>query len=48
MQTLLKKDYVKRLQDAMDCTIDSDAENKYIELIKRLTMEDEPTKGKYI
>ena len=48
MQTLLKKDYVKRLQDAKECTIDSDAENTYTELIKRLTMEDEPTKGKYI
>nr|XP_022316097.1 tripartite motif-containing protein 2-like [Crassostrea virginica] len=44
LQTLLNKDYVKRLQDAEDQSIDAATENKYIELIKRLIMEDEPTR----
>lgn len=42
MQALLKNDYVKRLQDAKERTIDADTENKYIDLIKRLA-EDEKT-----
>ena len=48
LQTLLMKDYVKKLQDAKQRSIDEDTENKCIELIKRLTMEDNPTRGKYI
>ena len=47
LQAPLNKDYVKRLQDAKDQSIDAATENKYIELIKRLIMEDEPTRGKY-
>ena len=48
MQTSLNKNYVKRLQDAEGSSIDSNTENKYIELIKRLTKEDKPDRGKYI
>nr|XP_022316851.1 uncharacterized protein LOC111120429 [Crassostrea virginica] len=40
MQALLKTDYVKKLQDAEKCEIDSDAENKYLELIKNLSEEE--------
>ena len=40
MQALLNKDYVNRLQDAKDSSIDSDTENKFIELIKRLANEE--------
>ena len=46
IQTLLNKDYVKRLQDAEECTIDSNVESKYTELIKSLTTEDKQSKGK--
>ena len=46
MQALLSKDYVKRLQDAKDCSIDSDAENKYLQLIK--TMAEEEKTNRYI
>ena len=45
-QTLLNKDYVKRLRDAEGLSIDAITENKYIELIKRLIMEDKPSRGK--
>ncbi|XP_078341072.1 uncharacterized protein LOC144627562 isoform X2 [Crassostrea virginica] len=40
MQTLLSKDYVKRLQEAEESSIDADTENKYIDLIKRLVDEE--------
>ena len=40
MQALLKKDYVKKLQGAEECEIDSDAENKYLEIIKSLSEEE--------
>ncbi|XP_078309777.1 uncharacterized protein LOC111120402 isoform X2 [Crassostrea virginica] len=42
LQTLLKKDYVKKLRDAKERSIDADTDNKFIELIKRLTMKDNP------
>ena len=46
LQTLLNKDYVKRLRDAEGLSIDAITENKYIELIKRLITEDKPSRGK--
>ena len=48
MQTLLNRDYVKRLNEAEERSIDLNTENKYIELIKRLTSEEKPTRGKYM
>ena len=45
MQALLKNDYVKRLQDAKECTIDTDTENKYIDLMKRLAEEEKSTRN---
>ena len=52
MQTLLNKDYSKRLQDAKECTIHADTEEKYIELINRLAEEEKTTgellQGKYL
>ena len=39
MQTLLKKDYVKKLQEAKECTLDADTDKKYLELFKRLANE---------
>ena len=52
MQTLLNKDYVKQLQYAEECTIDSSTESKYIELIKRMAEEEKTTReliqGKYL
>ena len=39
MQALLNKDYVKKLEEAKECTIDADTEKKYLELIKRLADE---------
>ena len=44
MQTLLNKDYVQRLQDAKECSIDADTENKYTELFKRLADEEKTTR----
>ena len=44
MQALLNKDYAKRLQEAKECTIDTDTENKYIDLIKRLAEEEKSTR----
>ena len=44
MQTLLNKDYSKRLQDAKECTIDADTEEKYIELINTLAVEEKTTR----
>ena len=44
MQTLLNKDYVKQLQYAEECTIDSSTESKYIELIKRMAEEEKTTR----
>ena len=41
MQTLLNKDYVRRLKKAEECTIDSETENKYMDKIKQLAKEDE-------
>nr|XP_022316857.1 uncharacterized protein LOC111120436 [Crassostrea virginica] len=40
MQALLNKDYAKRLQNAKDCSIDSDAENKYLQQIKTMAEEE--------
>ena len=52
MQTLLNKDYVKQLQYAEECNIDSSTESKYIELIKRMAEEEKTTseliQGKYL
>ena len=48
MRTLLNKDYVKRLRDVEERSIDSETESKYIDLIRRLTTEDESTNGKNI
>ena len=44
MQALLNKNYAKRLQDAKDCTIDSDTENKYLELIRTKAEEEKTTR----
>ena len=44
MQTLLHKNYVERLQNAEGCPIDSDTENKYLELIRIMTEEDKTTR----
>ena len=44
MQALLKTDYVKKLQEAKECTIDADTEKKYMELIKRLADEEKTTR----
>nr|XP_022316071.1 uncharacterized protein LOC111119843 isoform X2 [Crassostrea virginica] len=40
MHALLNKDYAKRLQDAKDCSIDSDTEKKYQEQIKTMAEEE--------
>ena len=40
IQTLLNKDYVKRLQDAEERSIDPDTEEKYLQLIKRQAEEE--------
>ena len=44
MQTLLKKDYINRLQKAVECTIDSDKEKMYIDKIKRIAEEEKSLK----
>lgn len=44
MQALLNTDYVKKLQEAKECTIDADTEKKYMELIKRLADEEKTTR----
>ena len=44
MQALLNKDYAKRLQEAKECTIDTDTEQKYKDLIKKLADEEKSTK----
>ena len=44
MQTLLHKDYVKRLQDAEGCSMDSDTEKKYLELIRTMAEEKKTTR----
>ena len=44
MQTLLNKDYVRRLKKAEECTIDSETENKYMDKIKQLAKEEEDMK----
>lgn len=41
---MLNKDYSKRLQDAKECTIDADTEEKYIELINRLAEGEKTTR----
>nr|XP_022316825.1 uncharacterized protein LOC111120402 [Crassostrea virginica] len=46
MQALLNKDYAKKLQDAKDCSIDLDTENKYLELIRTKAEEEETTRDK--
>ena len=43
MQALLNKDYAKRLQDAKDCSIDSDTESKYLALIRTMAEEEKTT-----
>ena len=45
MQTLLNKDYVKRLQDTEKSTIDSDTEKKYLELIEKLVEEEKTNRA---
>ena len=40
IQTLLNKDYFKKLQDAEERPIDPDTENKYLQLIKRQAEEE--------
>ena len=44
MQTLLNKDYAKRIQEAKECTIDADTEKKYLDVIKRLADEEKSTR----
>ena len=44
IQTPLNKDYVKRLQDAEERSIDPDTEEKYLQLIKRHVDEEKTTK----
>nr|XP_022314696.1 uncharacterized protein LOC111119132 [Crassostrea virginica] len=44
IQTLLNKDYVKRLQDAEGCSMDSDTEKKYLELIRTMAEEEKSTR----
>ena len=44
MQTLLNKDYVRRLKKAEECTIDSETENNYMDKIKQLAKEEEDMK----
>ena len=44
IQTLLKKDYVKRLQNAEGCSMDSDTEKKYLELIRTMAEEEKTTR----
>ena len=44
MQTLLKNDYVKRLQVAEECPIDLDTEEKYLQIIKRQAEEEKTTR----
>ena len=44
ISVLLNKDYSKRLQDAKECTIDADTEEKYIELINRLAEGEKTTR----
>ena len=44
IQTLLNKDYVKRLQDAEGCSMDSDTEKKYLELIRTMAEEEKTTR----
>nr|XP_022316885.1 uncharacterized protein LOC111120465 [Crassostrea virginica] len=44
IQTLLNKDFVKRLQDAEERSIDPDTEEKYLQLIKRQVEEEKTTK----
>ena len=44
IQTILNKDYVKRLQTVEECSIDPDREEKYLQLIKRQVEEEKSTK----
>ena len=44
IQNLLIKDYVKRLQDAEDCSMDSDTEKKYLRLIWTMAEEEKTTR----
>ena len=44
MQTLLNKDYVKRLQDAEVRSIDPETEEKYLQIIKRQAEEEKTTR----
>ena len=44
MQALLNIDYPKRLQDAKSCSIDSETENKYLELIRKMAEEEKTTR----
>ena len=44
MQALLNKDYAKRLQDAKSCSIESETENKYLELIRKMAEEEKATR----
>ncbi|XP_078319771.1 uncharacterized protein LOC111122013 [Crassostrea virginica] len=44
MQTLLNKDYVKRLQDAEVRPIDPETEEKYLQIIKRQAEEEKTTR----
>ena len=44
MQTLLNKDYVRRLKKAEECTIDLETENNYMDKIKQLAKEEEDMK----
>ena len=44
MQTLLKKDYVKRLQDAEEHSIDQATEDQYLELIRKIAEEERTIK----
>nr|XP_022318531.1 uncharacterized protein LOC111121518 [Crassostrea virginica] len=44
IQTILNKDYVKRLQTVEECSIDPETEEKYLQLIKRQVEEEKSTK----